>query len=254
VELVGFSARVASIKHLDNRNLFTVQTVLLLVAPAVMTAACYMAFGRIVLWVVPSEYQSTRYLWLPARRITPIFVSGDVLSFFVQVIGGALVAGSNTSSGANTGRNIVLAGLGMQLFTFGFFVIASVRFSVILRTRLRKVPLPKDTNWPLLLNVVNAACILILVRSAYRLIGYALGLHNYLSDHEVWFYCLDALIILIVAATYVVVHPGLYLPYLGIRRETLAFSRNVGRGPFSKLSSGKREPVEPLRSLGNDYS
>ena len=88
VEFVGYVARAISIKNLDEKGIFIVQIVLILVAPAVMAAACYMAFGRVVLWAVPPRFQTARYLWVPARRITPIFVGSDVFSFFIQAIGG----------------------------------------------------------------------------------------------------------------------------------------------------------------------
>ena len=238
VELVGYVARAISIKHLTASTPFIIQTVMLLVAPAVMAAACYMAFGRIVIWVVPPQYQSARHLWLPARSITPIFVSCDVLSFFVQVVGGSVVASANTLNQQNKGKNIILGGLGLQVLTFGFFVIATLRFWRVLRTKLKQAALPTERNWRLMLSVVNAASLTILIRSVYRLIEFSIGVHNYLSDHEVFFYCLDAFLILVVVIGFICVHPGMYLPYLGLRRKEIAFSRNANRGIFSRFATG----------------
>lgn len=81
MEFVGYIARAISIKNLDKKNIFIVQVVLLLVAPAVYAAACYQAFGRIVLWIVPPQYQTAKHLWLPSRYITPLFVGFDVFAF-----------------------------------------------------------------------------------------------------------------------------------------------------------------------------
>lgn len=238
VEFVGYVARAISIKNLDEKGIFIVQTVLILVAPAVMAAACYMSFGRIVLWVVPARFQTARHLWVPARRITPIFVGSDVFSFFVQVIGGAMVASANDQSHANRGKNIVLAGLGLQLAAFGFFVVASFRLSVFLRTKLRDVALPKERNWPLLLTVVNVASLLILFRTSLRLAEYAAGTTNYLIDHEWFFYAFDSALMFLVVVIFVVVHPGHYLPYLGIRRRQQQFSKHADDGLFAKISMG----------------
>jgi len=251
VELIGFAARAVSIKNLDNKNIFIIQTIFILVAPAVMAASCYMAFGRILLWIVPSKYQSLRHLWMPARRITPLFVGFDVLSFIIQTVGGAIIASADTIDKENKGKNFVLAGLGIQLACFRFFVIASIRLTVVLRTTLRNESLSTDTNWPLLLGVVNAASATILIRSVYRFIEYALGVHNYLSDHEVFFYCLDALLIFIVVVSYICIHPGQYLPYIGIRRRNASFSKNVGRGLFKGLVRSRTQDPVLLQSVGS---
>ncbi len=227
-----------SIKSLDSRGLFIIQTVMILVAPAVMAAACYMAFGRIVLWVVPPRFQTARYLWVPARRITPIFVGGDVFSFFVQVIGGSIVGAANTPSAANRGKNILLGGLALQLACFGFFVVASVRLNVLLRRGLRDVALPKERNWQLFLTAINGANVLILFRTILRFVEFALGTKNYLQNHEWFFYAFDSALMFLVAALFVVIYPGHYLPYLGIRRKEQRFSKNADKGPFAKLARG----------------
>ncbi|KIX93629.1 uncharacterized protein Z520_10535 [Fonsecaea multimorphosa CBS 102226] len=238
MEFVGYLTRAISIKNLDGRSVFIVQTVMILVAPAVMAAACYQAFGRVVLWVVPPRFQSARHLWVPARRITPVFVGCDVFSFFIQVIGGAMVAGANTIAHANTGKNVVLVGLGLQLASFGFFVLASLRLNILLRTTLRDVALPKERNWQLFLTVINVANILILIRTLLRFIEFALGTKNYLIDHEWFFYAFDSALMFLVVVLFTVFHPGHYLPYLGIRRREQQFSRNADKGPFAKLSRG----------------
>ena len=239
MELAGYISRCISIQNLDNNASFILQTILLLVAPAVMAASCYMAFGRIILWVVPPRYQTLRYLWMPVRHITPLFVSFDVLSFLVQGIGGGIVASANTHSQANKGKNIVLVGLGIQLVTFGFFVLASSRFSFVLRSKLRNESLPHNTNWPLILVVINTSSVIILIRSISRFLQYALGVHNVLSDSEAYFYCLDAVPIYFVVIIFICFYPAQYLPYIRLRRDKLEFSRNVGRGLFKKLAAGE---------------
>lgn len=200
-----------------------------------MAAACYMAFGRVILWVVPREFQSARHLWLPAIRITPLFVGCDVLSFFVQIIGGAMLASANNPAEAEAGKNVVLVGLGIQIATFGFFVLASIRFAIVLRTKLRAVPLPTHPDWRLFLTVVNVASVFILVRTILRFVEYALGSSDYLSHHPWFFYFSDGLLVVLVAMVFIFVHPGQYLPYLGLRRKSLNFSDN---GPFSNWVTG----------------
>ncbi|KIW16868.1 hypothetical protein PV08_04058 [Exophiala spinifera] len=239
MELVGYIFRTISIKHLFNKSDFIVQTVMILVAPAVMAAALYMSFGRVTLWVVPKEYQTVRHLWVPPRRVTLVFVGFDVLSFFVQVVGGSMVAAASTKDSANRGRDVVLVGLALQLVTFGFFVFASLRLYFMLRTQLRDAPLPKERNWRLFLTVVNVANVIILIRTLLRFIEYAIGTYNYLTNHEWFFYCFDSALMFLVAALFLVFHPGYYLPYLGIKRREQKFSKNADSGPLSVLARGK---------------
>ncbi|KEF58764.1 uncharacterized protein A1O9_03607 [Exophiala aquamarina CBS 119918] len=243
MELVGYAARAVSTKNLDDRVGFIIQMVFILVAPAVMAASCYMAFGRLVLWIIPPRFQSFRHLWLPARRITPLFVGFDVLSFFIQVVGGVIVSNADTLSRLNLGKNIVLVGLGVQLATFGFFVIATTRLTILLRTQLKNESLPKNRNWTVLLIYINTASGLILLRSVYRFIEYAMGLPNYLASHEVFFYCLDAFIILTVVTGFICIHPGQYIPYIKLRRRAPEFSSNVDKGLFKRVARGGPQGV-----------
>jgi hypothetical protein len=238
VELVGYVARAVSIKSLDSKTIFIIQTVFLLVAPAVYAAACYQAFGRIVLWVVPPQFQTAKHLWLPSRYITPLFVGCDVFAFFVQVIGGSMLAGANTLSKETTGKNVILVGLAIQMITFGFFVLASIRFSFFLRSTLQGVPLPAERNWRLFLRVINIASVVILVRTVARFIEFVIGVNSYLSNHEWYFYVFDATLMWLVAAAFVVCHPGYFLPYLGIRRKHKEFSRHAEGGFASRFARG----------------
>lgn len=187
-----------------------------------------------------------------------------------------MVASADTASKENRGRDVVLVGLALQLCTFGFFVISSLRFSMVLvriksqsqidnnnNSSVRKetsntasnilVNLPTDTRWRLFLTTINIASILILVRSVYRFVEFAISTHNYLSDNEWVFYVLDAMLILFVVVGFMCFHPGNYLPYLKMRRREQVFSKNVGKGLFGGFARwqgdravGSRESEYPM--------
>lgn len=63
-------------------NPYIIQSVLLLVAPALFAASIYMELGRIVLMV-----EGERALFIRRTWLTKIFVAGDVLSFLMQSSG-----------------------------------------------------------------------------------------------------------------------------------------------------------------------
>lgn len=61
---------------------YIVQTLLLLVSPALFAASIYMILGRIILVTDGENYSPIRRAWL-----TKMFVLGDVLSFVLQGAG-----------------------------------------------------------------------------------------------------------------------------------------------------------------------
>lgn len=61
---------------------YIIQTVLILLAPALYAASIYMILGRIILLLDAEPYALIRRKWL-----TKFFVVGDVVSFVMQGIG-----------------------------------------------------------------------------------------------------------------------------------------------------------------------
>jgi hypothetical protein len=55
------------------------------------------------------------------------------------------------------------------------------------------------------------------IRSIYRMVDFSLGRTGYTERHEWCVYVFDALAIFPVVVLYIWWHPGMYLPYLGIR-------------------------------------
>ena len=161
-----------------------------------------------------------------------------------------MAAAANTTTQENNGKNVVLVGLSLQLATFGFFVLASIRFSVVLRTKLRTEPLPTERNWRLFLTVINVASVIILVRTVARFMQFVLGTANFTDTHEWYFYIFDSVPMFAVGAVCICIHPGYYLPYLGIRRRNLQFSKNADSGPLSRLARGRARVGIPSEDRG----
>lgn len=85
VETIGYIGRALSAQQ-DfgdyTMGPYIMQSVLLLVAPALFAASIYMELGRIVLMVDGERSLFIRRTWL-----TKLFVTGDVLSFLMQSSG-----------------------------------------------------------------------------------------------------------------------------------------------------------------------
>lgn len=92
-------------------------------------------------------------------------------------VGGGIVANN-----PDLGKNVILAGLGLQIIWFGFFVVVSVAFHY--RMRNFRVP-PEQSSWRRLMYILYIASLLILVRSIFRMIEFQQGNTGPLLSKEV---------------------------------------------------------------------
>lgn len=81
VELIGYAARCQSSHETPNWTLgpYIIQSIFLLVAPALFAATIYMELGRIVAMI-----DGEGRVMISKKWMTKTFVTGDVLSFFLQ--------------------------------------------------------------------------------------------------------------------------------------------------------------------------
>lgn len=128
---------------------------------------------------------------------------------------------SGTSSAQETGSNVVIGGLVVQLLFFGFFVIVAAIFHV----RITSHPTPesrserditagqgwRQRNWVTILLALYVVSALILVRSVFRLVEYRGGYDGYIMTHEAFGYVFDALLMFVAMVVMNVYHPAVIL-------------------------------------------
>ncbi|ORX95732.1 RTA1 like protein-domain-containing protein [Clohesyomyces aquaticus] len=202
-EFIGYIGRAVSSNESPNWTLgpYLVQTLFLLVAPALFAASIYMELGRIVL-VVDGE----SHIWIKKRWLTKIFVCGDILSFLMQGSGGGLQAGG-TQGLLDLGAHVVVGGLFVQILFFGVFIVVSFAFDI----SMRRVPTLKARSnhiWRKHLNTLYGASVLIMIRSIVRVVEYLQGFDGYLLGHELYLYVFDALLMTAVMIVLSFVHPS----------------------------------------------
>lgn len=80
MEGIGFVGRIMSSRETPKWTLgpFIIQSILLLVAPALFAASIYMVLGRIIIAIDGEGFSVIKKRWL-----TKLFVAGDILSFLV---------------------------------------------------------------------------------------------------------------------------------------------------------------------------
>ena len=164
---VGYVGRIISINNITAKAPFIMQSVLIVLAPAFFAATVYMTLGRVIAFV-----NSPHLSIIPHRRLTTIFVLGDVLSFLVQGAGAGFMATGSADS-HNTGSLIIVGGLVIQLLFFGVFFVTLIVFD----TRCRRQSLEKrilsyngntSLHWHTVVLALYVASTLISVRCVFR--------------------------------------------------------------------------------------
>jgi hypothetical protein len=208
VQTLGYCGRIWS--HFDSLAIggFIIQAILILIAPALYAASIYMILGRLIS-AVSAEHLSP----VPIRWLTKIFVTGDVISFFLQASGGGIQAGG-TLDLFEIGEKIIIAGLFMQIAFFGFFVATAVLFHRRLLVDVTPPSTESKTSipWKKHLYVLYTVSSIILVRSIFRVVEYLQGNGGYLISHELFLYIFDMLLMVLVMAIFLIFYiDDLYL-------------------------------------------
>lgn len=198
-EFIGYIGRIMSSNDRYTLSPYIMQTLLLLLGPALYAASIYMILGRLILLTGGERYSLVRRTWL-----TKIFVGGDVMSFMMQSAGGGVM--SSGASGMKTGEKIIIGGLFLQILFFGLFFVVAILFQI--RGKEHLASLASGVPWRKHLHALYATSILILVRSIFRVVEYIQGNGGYLLRHEVFLYVFDAVLMFTVMAVLNVSHPG----------------------------------------------
>ncbi|RAK81097.1 RTA1 domain-containing protein [Aspergillus fijiensis CBS 313.89] len=212
-QIIGYICRVLAHDHKDSVPIYSVQTILILLAPPLYAASIYMVLGRLIIYL-----RAERLSIVPVRWMTKIFVTGDVVAFVMQAAGGGIMA-SGTVSSYNLGEHITVGGLCVQLAFFTFFMGTCALF----HRRIRQSPTTEAVvvtarlhgrstrSWEGILLGLYIASILILARSIFRLIEYAQGNDGFLISHEVFMYVFDSTLMVLTMVVINVFYPSIVL-------------------------------------------
>lgn len=126
----------------------------------------------------------------------------------VFLIGGGYLASAKTQENVDMGEHMILGGLFVQIFFFGFFIIVSVIF----HRRMLASPMNyvggSQIPWSRCMKVLYTVSCLIMIRSIYRVIEYAQGSGGSLQSKEAFVYVFDAALMLACCIVLVILHPS----------------------------------------------
>ena len=173
---------------------YAVQNVFILLGPALMAASIYMCLARIIRGV-----RAEQLSLIKPSRLTQTFVAGDVLSFVVQ--GGAsglMVTGKHVK----IGEGIVIAGLLIQVIMFGLFGATAIMFMKRIKESPTRESFDPYVPWRKSIYMLFIVSALIMLRSVFRVVEYAMGWDGYLLTHEWTLYIFDSVPIFVVTVVY----------------------------------------------------
>ncbi|KAK7755728.1 hypothetical protein SLS62_002341 [Diatrype stigma] len=216
-EILGYIGRILSSNETPDWTMgpYIIQTIMILVAAALMAASIYMILSRLTR-LLEAEHLSV----IPVRWTSKIFVTTDVISIIMQAAGGAMLAIADTTDQFDMGENIIVGGLFVQLFAFGVFIIVT---GIFYRRVLRQPTIAAqtvDVPWQRYMWVVFGGSTLILVRSIFRVIEYLQGNAGYLMSHEYFLYIFDAVIMIAVMLLFNFYHPSRIISKRTVRKAS----------------------------------
>lgn len=207
LETIGYGLRIQARSQKDSILVYSLQSLCILLAPVFVAATMYMLLGQIIL-VLRAEKLSL----IKVKFLTKIFVAGDIISFFLQAIGGGTMVVDILK---DLGKILAVVGLVVQLVFFFVFICTSFHFwyklytirpnssksSLLTAGPENKVQfllannLSSWGNWLHALFCLQFASILVLIRSIYRAIEFSQGFNGPLQSLESIFFGLDSVMI-----------------------------------------------------------
>ena len=167
-----------------------------------------MVLGRVIRALPGGEACSI----IRTRWLTTIFVVGDIFSFLVQASGAGIMVKDGSMQ---TGENIVVAGLVIQIVWFGLFAVTAVIFHLRYRSKSAVAAgygssgsATTEVPWRRLLTMLYAVSVMIMVRSIFRVVEYVMGNDGYPLKHEWTLYVFDSVLMFGVMVFYFVWYPS----------------------------------------------
>jgi hypothetical protein len=170
----------------------------------IVTAPVFLSAGIYAVISVLINRVGEEYSPLKPKVVLGAFITSDAAMTVVQIVGAAMIGTAESKNrNPNTGKNILLAGLCIQVFSF--FVFLGL-LGVFLK-RSWKVLLGKRGKRGFIVAFVLAT-LLVYLRTCFRLVEVAQGVKKYLFTHEDYFACLEFAPIAGAMMLFNVWHPG----------------------------------------------
>ena len=227
-EFIGYVGRLVMHSNPWNEGAFEVQICCLVLAPSFLAAGIYLTLKHAAIQS-GREHSKVKPEWYPW-----IFVGCDGLSILIQAVGGGVAAAAGSPRNrtlANTGDDLIMAGIAFQIFAMLVFGVLAFDFYRSKKKAARAYqPVHKsqrDTSVSSTINAaeshpthlssrrniifywaISCAYVVILIRCIYRIHEMAGGWGNPRMRDEPLFLILDGMMIVLASLAMTVAHPG----------------------------------------------
>jgi hypothetical protein len=176
-----------------------------------VNAFAYMVFARIVHF-----YSPNRKVWLfSPSSLALIFVTLDIVSFVVQLIGGGMAGPGASAESQKKGLNLYMGGIGMQEGFIVLFLGLVIKFhrDQLQAHRVGRLTADKATGWRWLIWALYSCLLAITIRIIYRLAEFSAGLgpSNPLPSNEPLLYVLESAPMWLAILAWNIFHPGRFI-------------------------------------------
>jgi len=185
-ELAGWIARTYG--HVDpfDRNAYIAQTICLILSPAFISAVNYVAFQHTM------DVFGSKWSRIPRKWYVLGFCAGDISSLIVQAVGGALSAEAETAHAVEVGKNVMIAGVTLQVAVTAPFLLLFFDYTFHRLRDWSKSGIPKNERpyrrVEIFTAIIGVSTTFVLIRCIYRIVEMADGWVGYLATHEVTIY------------------------------------------------------------------
>ncbi|EEQ30402.1 hypothetical protein McanMca71_002295 [Microsporum canis] len=213
-ETIGYVGRILMWNNPWKQIPFMIQICCLTLAPAFLAAGIYLTLSRIVT-VFGAENSRIRPLWYPR-----IFIPCDIMALALQGAGGGIssTAGDDDRSQADLGKNIMIAGLIIQVVTLTIFMALAADFAFRTQSRIRALGnaaldssyshLRASSQFKLFLLALSASTVCIYVRSIYRIAELSEGWDGPLLSNEGLFIGMESVFVVVSVLILNAFHPS----------------------------------------------
>ncbi|KAI4638603.1 hypothetical protein J4E93_009904 [Alternaria ventricosa] len=238
-ELVGYIGRILLYNNPYDETGFQMQICCLIISPAFVSAGIYLTLKHIVINFGQSWSR------LPPVWYTRIFITGDIVSLVLQGAGGGIAATADSGSDLqDTGTNLMVAGVVIQVVVLSFFGALLVEYTI--RTYKRREQLSSSamtlfhkTSFRCFMFAIIIGFLGIFIRCIYRIPELTDGWGSELMRDETDFIILEGVMIFMSVLVLTVFHPGYCFPALG---NTIGKNR-ASRGKSMDTTSSDNDIV-----------
>ncbi|KAI2624867.1 RTA1-domain-containing protein [Hypoxylon sp. NC1633] len=237
LEVVGYIGRVLLYNNPTDRTDFILFLIGTIIGPTLICGAVFRVLPRIIA-VYGEEFRSWRSVWYQY-----LFHAFTTVSTVLQLAGGLYstiqdTPGELTSVEIDTGIHLLVAGLVIQLLALVIFVGHATLFTIAVRTRQHALDakfagIYNSWSFKAFLSAFSFATLLLILRTAYRVIVIAEGYESSIAQSDVLFLVLDGAMVLLATLSLLVFFPGRIL------RNSLA------QTPIRTVSRTPLRPIQP---------